>query len=412
MTKQKNKYLWSDDVSKAPEIEAHTKIKHSIIKDYISSYLRVIANPLTAHIKLSIIDGFCGGGLYSINRNTPHYGTPVIILETLRNTIADILANRAANNITRELSFECDVYFVDKDINAIECLKKVVAPYLVLDSGLPLKINSQFINAEFGAVYKTILSEVGKSKAIFILDPCGYSETPLPVIREIMHGAGYKREVIWTFMIDSMKAYATDNSKALINAGYNGILNLFSGNDEPTGFCVQKEIFNTVKNNIGVPFFTPFAIKQKIGWNYWLIHLAWHHRASEVMKEVEHRHADEREHYGGSALNMMAAAGDSAYLFGNDDVKRGREELFESLPQLLARPEFNDGISFNDFMHKTYNETPLVSDVIKHTLVNHDDIEIHTPVGGNRSSAKRIKTGDIIKLKKQTRFIFSSTKFK
>ncbi|MBN8532299.1 MAG: hypothetical protein J0L97_10645 [Alphaproteobacteria bacterium] len=104
------------------------------------------------------------------------------------------------------------------------------------------------------------------------------------------------------------------------------------------------------------------------------------------MKEVEHRHADQREHYGQSGLNMMAASGDGAYLFRSDDIEKGRKLLLSQIPKLLSQPSFGDGVSFNDFMHLTYNETPLISSVIKDVLVGHEEIEIATPTGGSRSS--------------------------
>jgi three-Cys-motif partner protein len=406
MVKVKDKYVWSDDVNKAPLIESHSRIKHGIIKDYIRSYLKVVGSPPARKVKLIIVDGFCGGGLYRTDKGTPHLGSPIIALNMIRETVAEIVGQRLQNNILHEFSVECELYFIDKDKQAIETLQKVAAFHLILDGSLPLTLKANFICAEFSNVYKDILNKVGKAKTIFILDPCGYSETPLPVIREIMHDPQKKREVIWTFMIDAMRTFAHEDSQALKNAGYDSLLSLFSGDEPPSGFSVQKEIFDTVKRDINVPFFTPFAIKQKNGWNYWLIHLAWHYRASEVMKEVEHLHADEREHYGRSGLNMMAAQGDRIYLFGQDDLERGKIELQEDIPQLLSRADFKEGLSFNNFMEATYNETPLVSGIIKDVLINHEDIEVFTSAGGRRSSVKRIETSDIIRLKKQHRLLF------
>lgn len=409
MAKVRNKYIWSSELKNAPPIQAHSKIKHSIIRDYIHSYLKVVANPLTSHVKLSIVDGFCGGGLYRAEDGMSHFGSPIIILDVLRETIAEILADRLLENIKREFSLECDVYFVDKDLGAINALKEVAAAHLIVEDGLPLKISAHFIHAGFVDVYKDISQKIGKSKAIFILDPCGYTETPLPIIHEIMQEPGHKREMIWTLMIDSMLAYANEDSVALINAGYSSILNLFRKEDEPSNFSLQKEIFLTVSREVGVPFFTPFAVKQQLGWNYWLIHLAWHHRASEVMKEVEHRHANQREHYGRSGLKMMASEGERVYLFNQDDIERGRDVLREDIPQILSECD-DEGITFEDFMKRTYNETPLKSDVIKETLITHEDIEVSTITKGSRFSAKRIKTNDIIRLKRQKFFNFGFSK--
>ncbi len=401
MVKTNNKYFWSEKLSEAPIIEAHTKIKHSIIEDYIVNYLKVVAKPpVTRHIKLAIIDGFCGGGLYN-NNGKAHFGTPIIIINALKKAIVEIIEDRIINNIKAEISVDCEIFYIDKDKRAIDALKTIAAPYLVKDDLLPLTIKPHFIQGTFLNKYSEVLAKVKKLKSLFIIDPCGYSEAPLSVLREIMKG-GEKREMIWTFMIDAMRAYATEDSKALINSGYSNLLGLFSDQKNPTGFNVQTVIFNMIKNDIGVPFFTPFAIKQKKGWNYWLIHLAHHYRASEVMKEVEHRHADQREHYGDSGLNMMAKSGEAPYLFGQDDIKKGHEKLQDDIPSFLDSINNKEGITYDDFMKKAYNTTPLTSGIIKNVLVSHEDIEIITKdTKGFRSSARRIKPSDIIRLKRQ-----------
>lgn len=404
MSKVKNKYIWSTDVRNAPLIEPHSKIKHSIIKDYLRSYLKVVANPLCRKIKLVIVDGFCGGGLYRTNDGCAHFGSPIITIDVIRETIAEIIAERAAENIKHELRVECELFFVDSDPTAIETLKEISAPHLITKDGVPVKFSPHFINNEFLRVYKDILAKIGKSKAIFVLDPFSYNEAPLPVIRNIMNNNGEKREVIWTLMIQQMSSFAHENSVALMNAGYGGLLDLFQRSEKPSGFEIQMGIYNTIKKEISVPFFTPFALKQKRGWDYWLIHLAWHHRASEVMKEVEHRHADQRIHHGSPGLNMMAAQGDAPYLFGQGDVERGRAQLCFDIPRVLEMSQLESGITFDDFMKLTYNDTPLTSDVIKETLINHEDIDVSTSNNGNRSSHKRIKTDDIIRLKRQRIF--------
>lgn len=352
-----------------------------------------------------IVDGFCGGGLYRKEDGSPHHGSPLIIVEALKQSLIEIIEQRTRHNIKAPFGIKCDLYFVDKDPSAIEVLKEVLIPELSHDTGLPLEICTHYINAGFQDIYKDITNKINKNtKSIFILDPFGYSEVPLPIIKDIMHGGG-KREVIWTFMIEALLTYGTEESTGLINAGYDGILSLFKKDEKPTGFSLQTEIFKTIHKNVGVPFFTPFAIKQKKGWDYWLIHMAWHHRASEVMKEVEHRHADQREHYGGSGLHMMAAEGDSPYLFTTDDEARGRNTLEEQLPQLLSTKPFEGGISFDSFMKTTYNETPLRAQIIKETIIEHPDIDILTPNNRPRSSVHTIVAQDTIMLKRQKRFI-------
>ncbi|MEN1341844.1 three-Cys-motif partner protein TcmP, partial [Pseudomonas aeruginosa] len=82
------KYKWNISTGTYPQIDPHSKIKHKIIQDYIRSYITVVmSNQMIPRIGISIIDGFCGGGIYKDDDGIGiHYGSPIIALETVRKT--------------------------------------------------------------------------------------------------------------------------------------------------------------------------------------------------------------------------------------------------------------------------------------------------------------------------------------
>lgn len=47
-----------------PKILAHSKVKHSLIVDYLKRYIRTLtADPRQDVFRLTLVDGFSGGGL-------------------------------------------------------------------------------------------------------------------------------------------------------------------------------------------------------------------------------------------------------------------------------------------------------------------------------------------------------------
>lgn len=59
-----------------PGIEAHTERKLEVIEQYLDVYFdTVTANRRMETLRITIVDGFCGGGLYQKGTET-RYGSP------------------------------------------------------------------------------------------------------------------------------------------------------------------------------------------------------------------------------------------------------------------------------------------------------------------------------------------------
>ncbi len=69
----------------------HSKAKHGIYREYLKRYVRELTQDIRiCHLRLNVVDGFAGGGIYMPERGTePYYGSPIIFLEVMRDMQAE-----------------------------------------------------------------------------------------------------------------------------------------------------------------------------------------------------------------------------------------------------------------------------------------------------------------------------------
>lgn len=85
MAKDEEKYTWDWRAQIFPTIDPHSKVKHLIIQEYLQAYVQVLMrNALIPELRLSVVDGFCGGGQYSDVDGGAHFGSPIITLNAVR----------------------------------------------------------------------------------------------------------------------------------------------------------------------------------------------------------------------------------------------------------------------------------------------------------------------------------------
>jgi three-Cys-motif partner protein len=94
-------------------------IKHEIIEDYIERYVRnLIATSSSNSLKITIVDGFSGGGVYRINGSKKlYFGSPFIFLKTIQKIEKEI-----QNKTGKESNIDVVYYFIDKNKDALDFL--------------------------------------------------------------------------------------------------------------------------------------------------------------------------------------------------------------------------------------------------------------------------------------------------
>ncbi len=79
-----DKYLWQIG-SPPPALDRHSQTKHNIVEDYVRRYvLKLMAQANIPELRLSLIDGFCGGGCYQTEEGDIADGSPLLMMRAVR----------------------------------------------------------------------------------------------------------------------------------------------------------------------------------------------------------------------------------------------------------------------------------------------------------------------------------------
>ena len=395
------------------ELDEHTLKKHKILKEYFRKYLITrCKHPRQERFRVIVVDGFSGAGLYKCGS----FGSPLIFVETLLNTIKEINLDRISNNI-RTIQIECLLIFNDKNKLAVEKLKTNISPLLekVNQEGDNLRITCEFFEDHFQATYPKIKRRIKTAKCnnvFFNLDQCGYSHVPVSIIKDIIN-SWKSAEVILTFMIESALTYLSPNNtlskvplEPEMQENINQILTDKTLLTKAQWLGIAEGIIFTFLRECA-PYVSPFSINNPKGWRYWLMHFANNYRARQVYNDILHKNSKSQAHFGRHGLNMLSYDPQddaSLYLFDEDSRKLAKEALYDDIPRFVS--ESGDTLSMSDFYSAAYSETPAHSDDIHKMIIENPDIEVITTTGGSRRQHNTIKSEDTLKLTAQKSFIF------
>jgi three-Cys-motif partner protein len=110
----KKDYDWKDGAV----LEDHTKKKHQILAEYFRQYLITRCQlPKQDKFRVSIVDGFSGGGLYKCGS----FGSPIIFIEVLQNATNEINLKRKVQGL-KPIQVECLLILNDYEPEVISQL--------------------------------------------------------------------------------------------------------------------------------------------------------------------------------------------------------------------------------------------------------------------------------------------------
>jgi three-Cys-motif partner protein len=405
-------YNWKD----GPDfIQQHSVAKHRILQAYLAAYFQtLVSSPNRETLKLTLVDGFAGGGLY-VHQDTREVikGSPFIFLEATHE--AEYLINKDRHKPVQLL---VDYFFTEADPNAHKHLDKVLR-----EAGYGDRIGNGIYleHARFQDKADAIIAFIKKKsprngRSIFALDQYGYKEVPTHLMRKIFEALP-SAEVILTFGVDSLMNFANDGDHGKDLLDGLGLPDIFAGrsieeikaSDRDWRLFLQSTLYRRLVENCGARHFTPFFIRNRGGHgDYWLIHMSQHHRARDVMTEVHWANNNYFIHYGGSGLDMFQMVGydpahDSQYLkqsvlgFEFDDV--AKHASIAALNEHIPRRVYADdaGISFGELFATTCNSSPASAQIYRESvgqLIVERVIEVVAADGGSRRSAAQIKATD------------------
>lgn len=408
-------------------IQQHSIAKHRVLQTYLAAYFRtLVSSPNQDILKLTLVDGFAGGGMY-VHSNTrdPVKGSPLIFLDVAKE--AEFLINK---DRYKPVKFSVDYFFVEAEKHACAHLDKVLR-----DAGYGDKIGNmiQLRHARFQDEANSIIEFIKKKspnngRSIFMLDQYGYKEVPTQLIRHIFANLP-RAEVILTFAVDSFLNYAADSGltqRLLDNIGVPDVLQGRSfeeikSSEKNWRLLIQSALYRALIDRCGAKYYTLFFIRNKRGHgDYWLIHLSQHYKARDVMTEVHWEYNNYFIHYGGAGLDMFQKIGydpvfDSAYLgqsvlgFEFDDVARKSSisTLVEQIPRLIYSND--EGLSFGELFATTCNGSPASAKIYRESigkLLEERLVEIISEEGVKRRSANQLKLNDQIIAPVQRTLVF------
>lgn len=331
-----DKYLWRIG-SPPPLLDRHSQTKHNIVEEYVRRYvLKLMAQANIPELRLSLIDGFCGGGCYQTEEGGLADGSPLLMMRAVRE--ARMLLNqdrRVPRSINVEYLF-VDIlpdttnylrYWLDakRQENAID----------LADYNKTEVITNSFLK-ELPSIVRKIQQRKMGEHAIFVLDQYSYKDIPLPEIASILSNLK-GAEVVMTFNVDNLITYLSDrsaNRKSVENIGldkyvpWEQIKSLKATQKQAWRQTLQRHLAHGIKCESGAKFMTLFFVKPHgtNSWGYWLIHLSNHYRAHEVMKSLHWEHATDFGHELEPGIFVLGynANKDSAYT-GQSTIEFGEQ---------------------------------------------------------------------------------------
>lgn len=401
------------DWEKGVNLDDHSKRKHKILREYFRNYLITRCRiPQQEKFRLAMVDGFAGAGRYT--DGSP--GSPLILIDVLRQTFAEINIERAAHGM-RTLAFEVLLICNDFSEDAVGRLRINLAPLLaeITDTEPNLFVTVDFHNQSFDELFPEIKSRIQSQRfgnVLFNLDQEGYTDVRDSVIEDILH-TWKSAEVFLTFMIKTLLTYlSTDESKNRARVSNPELMSKIYASLDDEGTVLSKDEFlgnaeRLVFENFKqlAPFASPFSIHNPDGWQYWLMHFANSFRARQVYNDILHRNSSMQAHFGRSGLRMLSfnpVNEGTLYLFDEDSRSKARKDLYDDIPRMIT--DHGDALDVMSFFSAAYSETPAHSDDINEMIIKNPDVEVITASGGERRAPNAIRTDDTLKLKNQTSF--------
>ncbi|WP_197081350.1 three-Cys-motif partner protein TcmP [Chromobacterium sp. LK1] len=366
------------DWENPPELEAHSKVKHEILRDYIVEYIKVYGkNPHVPKLPMYFIDGFAGGGKYWFQRPSQIVsGSPFIMMEACVEGETYVNKERTTN----PFQVFGQYFFIDKDKDAHYGLRKNIenshfAPWL--NQG-----RIQLIKSTFNQAIETIIQRIEtanpKARALFLLDQYGYNQISVGMINKILSRLPFS-EIILNFNVDSLINYISEkNIDSFIEKTQFSLDHLRGrveqlwekGDEDNRRQILQKYFYEAITRDCGAGYYESFFIKNPHGYGlYWLIHMSRQPTARHVMNEIGWRYGNEVVQYAGEGLdrfNMMGYSPlhDDRFMAGELEIfsfqpayhQMTLERLSEQIPRML-HGRFSNGVKVEEFLNATCNHT-------------------------------------------------------
>jgi three-Cys-motif partner protein len=412
-------WIWG---SPPPLLKRHSEVKHALLRNYLVDYfLTLVSLPQQDKIQLTIVDGFCGGGLYINEDGQEVLGSPLIIIEAISE--AEKLVNLRQNR-RKPILIDVELICIDASKQSLDYLGRLLEERghgAALAGGKVRLVPGEFA-AHCGAAIQRCHDRSPRSgRALFVLDQYGYSDVPMQCLRDIFVKLKYA-EVILTFYIDTLINYLNAANLAAFQKA-TGIRTSLRASEideikqSPRWrVLLQSSLYQNLTDQCAAQFYTPFFIRPERGHgDFWLLHLSQHWKARDVMASTHWQHHNHFSHYGDAGFHMFS----TGYISKIDDEHKlqagfdfsevaatvSKETMMEQIPAMLF--DGAEGMTFEQFFLKLINTTPATRDMVEATLLElHQCGEIVVvDESGDPSRARiNLKDNHVLRLPSQRSF--------
>ena len=205
-------YQWNEGATLAE----HSKRKHRILGEYFRRYLlERCKNPNSRRFRLAVVDAFAGGGRYE--DGSP--GSPIIFVNSLVETVAEINAERAATGMPT-VEVDCLMILNDDDPEAIRGLQEAIAPLIAVsrEEGSNVELQVEFHQDKFEDLVGDIRNRVESGRyrnVIYNLDQCGHSQVNRETIARLVRSEK-SVEVFLTFAVEALMTFLNRSDPEII----------------------------------------------------------------------------------------------------------------------------------------------------------------------------------------------------
>jgi three-Cys-motif partner protein len=412
----KNHYEWKLG-EPPPLLGSHSVAKHDIFEQYVGIYIeRLTRTPSQTMLNLTIVDGFSGGGNYSLGGKEVD-GSPLRLLNAVET--ADKALNAARS---KGFAIRADFFFVDAEPEHVAFLNDLLSK-----RGYGPRIGQDiFVRcAEFEDACPDILAHIQKKgtahRSLFFLDQYGWSDIRLATIRTIL-GSLRNPEILLTFAVDTLIDYLsekTTDTKGLLNIELEreDVRELMAlKNGDGWRYLIQNGLYRHVQARTGSRFYTPFFIHSvEAHRSYWLLHLSNHRQARDEMGKLHWRINNTFQHHGGAGFHALGfdpacdlRQGLMNFMFDDDALKRSELAVLDQLPRMIHQANRDGmGLEVETLFAGNCNDTPVTSDILSRQLVllrDEGELEIRGEDGTIRPRARSVSWSDRLILPRERSF--------
>lgn len=374
------KYLWVPGRA-PPPLDPHSEAKHHLFRAYLNAYVnRLTRRPQQDRLRMTVVDGFSGGGVYASADGSEVSGSPMILLREAAAAEAAVQLER-----TKPFDLSVDFVFVDESRSHCEFLRQQMAKTPEVQG---MAARAKVVCSTFAAAYDGIEAEIlgrrGARRALFFLDQYGYSDAPLALVRRILANiAG--AEVILTFAVDALINYLSETDRfakavqpvELSRDDISRLKRMWDADESSARYVVQNALFGHISRVTGAKYSSPFFVRSDSSNRaYWLVHLSKHHTARDVMGEIHWEVQNSSLHYGREGLLSLgfdaAHTGPSLpFHFDADARTRSMTRVDEEAPELIYDAARSGGgpIRFEGFLARLCSHTPVTRRMLQERLV-------------------------------------------